>query len=166
MRTPAQHLTHDVWGFIFNNVIGSLAGLLWCYIVIIQFDPRQECPTRGCWRVVWALLVWALVGVVGMPWVSVQVMRSLRVSGASSPRGGGGGGGGGYRSLFFSPQDSDSAVVSESPMGRLRAKTVELVARLELERETLSWARELLSRATGTAWSIGLYTFLSRAGRG
>ena len=57
-------------------------------------------------------------------------------------------------------------MVSESPMGRLRAKTVELVARLELERETLSWARELLSRATGTAWSIGLYTFLSRAGRG
>lgn len=132
MPTPATAVARDVWTFAFNNVIGCLAGLLWCYIVVIQFDPRQECPAPGCWRVVFALLAWAVAGVVGMPWVSVQVMRSLR----ASPEAG------------------------ATTYGETRALPA-FLKRLELERETRTWARELLARSTGTAWSVGLYAALS-----
>ncbi|MEM7518604.1 MAG: hypothetical protein AAF368_16990, partial [Planctomycetota bacterium] len=64
--------------FISNNIIGCLAGLMWCYIVVLQFDPNLECPAEGCWRVVWALWAWSIIGVVALPWLSLLAMRTLR----------------------------------------------------------------------------------------
>lgn len=111
-----------VSSFIFNNIIGCLGGLMWCYIVVLQFDPELKCPTAGCWKVVWALWVWSVVGLVALPWLSLLAMRTLR-------------------------KTTSSAAGEWS--------------RAALEDETLAWARELLARAMGTAWSVGLYSALA-----
>uniref|UniRef100_A0A7S3NP31 Uncharacterized protein n=1 Tax=Aureoumbra lagunensis TaxID=44058 RepID=A0A7S3NP31_9STRA len=81
-----RQLVEVMSGWIFNNIIGSLAGLLFAYVVILQFDPELQCPTDGCWQVALALWIWAICGVVTLPWLSLLAMRTLRPFGIYSSR--------------------------------------------------------------------------------
>ena len=127
--------------WIFNNVIGSLAGLLWCYIVVLQFDPALECPTAGCWRVVAALWTWVVFGVVALPWLSLMAMRTLR---RRPPTG-----------------DYDYLATRNHEYKPFEMEKKTAVKQRQWEDETLSRARELVARAMGTAWSVGLYSALT-----
>lgn len=123
--------------FIFNNIVGCLGGLMWCYIVVVQFDPNLECPADGCWRVVCALWAWSIVGLVALPWLSLLAMRTLRKG----------------RSIVNGSHLVEGISYQQQP--------VRAWSRAALEDETLEKARELMARAMGTAWSVGLYSALS-----
>ena len=120
---------------------------------------RLECPAPGCWHVVWALGVWSLVGVLLMPWLSVQAIRTLSVRGTND--------GGG------SPTSAKAQQWEAPPPAPSLASCVSLACRRagagcydwcktrNIEQLTIERARTLLVSSTGTAWSVGLYSALS-----